>query len=1299
MSVCRINLQRTGTRVGVEQERTQPHQQPLRSSIGCSSVKEEPFSQPSSHNTHGADYERLNHSDHKVIFHDLNQSDRSNDVLRDTASSSTSSLAALTAAAAIAAPYKKSSSFNFESSTTPATASAWRVKHNASFHIGDADNTSALTDAPLAALATAASYYSRKPTSFHSESAAAAVAVVPVRWREEKRTHIARNWSGNNKPSPQSQDIGAPPVNDLLYNSFSNDEQRFKYLLRKLDTQKEHTSTTNTDHSARSQSHGDKAPTSHPSVPVGHLRNSITKADELANRLLDFARKQANDAGNASTKTCDGGDTSGTTSVQRNQKGPTDINIPASVDHNNIDNNNNTSTMVLPPPPPPLDRPLPPPPPPRPSSSSSSGRGLQRENNANPDPSIIKSASQQHSISATAISSGNNNSPPKKGKFASMRKSSDADAMRSSFSSQTSRDGRGNNQRIAGQHNKNIQRPSQGDQSDQVIIHSPPTTNDCHKLNVRNNNVSFHKNTKKSIDNNKNGNDSKKNSSSQVMDEATEFKKLGSLSLSELESSSHSMNESSNNNNNSKNCSLLSNNHEFNSSSVSISITNFTPRPVRVTQFEDDTSNDPTSTPKGTRSMAMATKTTTTDFVSSIRQSPLDNDKGVIIHSINSMNTPVETPSDISHYKTPSSSNRASVESLPDNVDRKGRCNRHPKVKLFKKKMLGGYEQICEKCPNCLEEAPYESLWRLRAKVKRGSQQGSSQQQGQRELNVLGHSKELDSSSSSNDRGATPERSGSFRSRGRALSRSKERPKERKSRSKERGRVNESGASLLFVPSLQGKQKEDGIVTKKFARGRIRSPPPPPPRRQGSGGLHDLPPPPLFQDSLHSQHAPPGGCRRKSSDKKSSTERMRSLSVGRTSMSMLRNRAVSESSDISPSTEDKPSAFESKSLFDKGINKLSSLHNRARSSSRSRSRKRAPASSASVSAQESLASSCQRFDRIEGVGALSISDNGLTISPRTTKKSVAAPVLSSHKHKFDKKSGRCKNHPSIVLAQKSKFSKGWDIVRDVCPLCNESKTNSGGGDDDQFSEISKKKMNALLRKSSDGAQSFDMPSSDITDTPSRHNSSFHKKNQESGDHAPGGTPAARVSRMPYTTPLGESGWYTGEVNQSGKPDGQGRMRSKTGNQTEGEWSNGYSVEFLERKGRMKSGFGTNVAKWKQERDINVARGSSGSGGSRRLGSSPSTAVAKTSSKAMYQEAQYQAPAPAPAYHPSHYGMVPSGPAPHQGAAPAAPMMTAGMWNQSPSSYQHGYPTQSPGGGSHHMGHPPAYHQHSSYHQT
>jgi hypothetical protein len=74
-----------------------------------------------------------------------------------------------------------------------------------------------------------------------------------------------------------------------------------------------------------------------------------------------------------------------------------------------------------------------------------------------------------------------------------------------------------------------------------------------------------------------------------------------------------------------------------------------------------------------------------------------------------------------------------------------------------------------------------------------------------------------------------------------------------------------------------------------------------------------------------------------------------------------------------------------------------------------------------------------------------------------------------------------------------------------------------------------------------------------------------------------------VSRMPYTTPWGQTGWYSGEINHYGVPNGEGRMRFKTGEDHFGRWNNGYSEQYIEASIRMKRGFGTNVAPWKESK--------------------------------------------------------------------------------------------------------------------
>mmetsp|Transcript_27030 Transcript_27030/g.49129 ORF Transcript_27030/g.49129 Transcript_27030/m.49129 type:complete len:225 (+) Transcript_27030:1-675(+) len=181
----------------------------------------------------------------------------------------------------------------------------------------------------------------------------------------------------------------------------------------------------------------------------------------------------------------------------------------------------------------------------------------------------------------------------------------------------------------------------------------------------------------------------------------------------------------------------------------------------------------------------------------------------------------------------------------------------------------------------------------------------------------------------------------------------------------------------------------------------------------------------------------------------------------------------------------------------------------------------------------------------------------------------------------------------------------------------------------------------------------------------------------------------RVSRMPYTTPWGESGWYTGEVDSSSrKPHGHGRMRCKTGNQIEGEWTNGYSLEFLEKNGRLKSGFGTNIAPWKDDPRCSV------DGGIRRSKSSTAPGVSRKTLPVSPTASQYNRD-----YYPStvspQYGMTTA--AYGQPYQDAAMMPTSGIWNQSPAPggvYHYDSTAQNSGNAGHYMMQPS-----HSFHQT
>ena len=73
----------------------------------------------------------------------------------------------------------------------------------------------------------------------------------------------------------------------------------------------------------------------------------------------------------------------------------------------------------------------------------------------------------------------------------------------------------------------------------------------------------------------------------------------------------------------------------------------------------------------------------------------------------------------------------------------------------------------------------------------------------------------------------------------------------------------------------------------------------------------------------------------------------------------------------------------------------------------------------------------------------------------------------------------------------------------------------------------------------------------------------------------------RVSKMPYKTPWGKSGYYSGEVT-NGIPNGTGRMRFKNGDQYDGRWMCGYSEQFLEKSRRTKRGFSNDRTPWDEK---------------------------------------------------------------------------------------------------------------------
>lgn len=64
----------------------------------------------------------------------------------------------------------------------------------------------------------------------------------------------------------------------------------------------------------------------------------------------------------------------------------------------------------------------------------------------------------------------------------------------------------------------------------------------------------------------------------------------------------------------------------------------------------------------------------------------------------------------------------------------------------------------------------------------------------------------------------------------------------------------------------------------------------------------------------------------------------------------------------------------------------------------------------------------------------------------------------------------------------------------------------------------------------------------------------------------------RVEQMPFTDYFGDSGLYTGEVNEDCRPNGQGRMKYENGVFFEGKWNDGIREGNMAQRERIMSGF-------------------------------------------------------------------------------------------------------------------------------
>ena len=541
------------------------------------------------------------------------------------------------------------------------------------------------------------------------------------------------------------------------------------------------------------------------------------------------------------------------------------------------------------------------------------------------------------------------------------------------------------------------------------------------------------------------------------------------------------------NNMNLNESSLSVNSNKFNSPSMTVNSSkdSFVPRPVRVSQFEDKWEAQLTNTPPSEPKMTMASS-----LLSTVQSHATKN--------------------------ITSSPSISSVSSTPQNCDKRGRCKYHPQHKLYKKKLLGGYEFISN-CPICV----------AKLEGRNRSRSGDSNY------------------STSSAKSPSAKMSGRSSSRGRERGRSK---------------------------SVDRMPMDEDYDNSEAGPGRMRTG-----RANSVEQQHHL------GGNRERQRRPRTRSADKGNDLRSSLNSSNSSNRGKTLANALENiRDKLPSHSLPP-----PSLKKHQSLGDGGKD-LRALDKGNRGSSRDKPPKMS----------SSYDETATRKKKSLGLG-----NNPF--------------VHEDGELNFDKKTGRCKKHPSVLLAKKSTFRPGtWEIIKkNGCPFCAEAKADSDLDEVGQgLDKDTKRKMDLLLKGGQDISGDTSSPQwsrkADSRKTSSSRggtigNGNSTAPNQHVIDTIPReGLRGKKVSRMLYTTPMGETGWYTGEVDFEGKPHGNGRMRYKTGHSYEGEWIHGFGEVHMENLNRIKSGFGTNKAAWKQSEIAPSVR--KAATGASTLSSSPST---------------------------------------------------------------------------------------------
>jgi len=139
--------------------------------------------------------------------------------------------------------------------------------------------------------------------------------------------------------------------------------------------------------------------------------------------------------------------------------------------------------------------------------------------------------------------------------------------------------------------------------------------------------------------------------------------------------------------------------------------------------------------------------------------------------------------------------------------------------------------------------------------------------------------------------------------------------------------------------------------------------------------------------------------------------------------------------------------------------------------------------------------------------------------------------------------GYCLRHPDIQLAYMSKKG-GLRILMDFCPACAEDSLVIGGS-------VSGGRVRR--RESSSGISL---------------NSSYQGSYRSSRSGKSDGSHSTYIESMPYIDGDGNTGHYTGHVDEIGQPTGRGKMKYMDGSKYDGIWHGGTKLHGKTSKGRM-----------------------------------------------------------------------------------------------------------------------------------